>query len=621
MHRWIRLFAAVAAVVAVAAARNQAQAAPTVTLVLDASSAARGIMYVHETVPVTPGRCTLVYPKWIPGEHGPTGPLNDLAAIRISAGGNALDWRRDDVDMYAFHVTVPPGVQTLDVSFDVLMNAPHDVMSTLSLAIVNWNRALLYQDGVNSHDYQIKPSILLPAGWQYATALRDPVQTGNRVDFAVTPLEMLVDSPLDLGRFVKKWNLWQDGTAFVQLDAFADQPQDLDIPSDLLAAYKRVPAEAFAMYGSRHFYDYHALLTLSDSVDPQGIEHHQSSDDRADTGFLTDPDESLADGDLITHEFSHSWNGKYRRPADLTTPNFQVPMRTDLLWVYEGMNQYLGDLLSFRAGIREPKKYPEYLATEYADEDLESGRSTTPLIDLTTSAPYLYQALGSYDSIRRNSGDFYTEGELLWLDVDTIIRARSHGARSLDTFLHRFTAPPLTGPIVDTYTREQVERLLGEVEPYDWQAFFEKYVYHPTEHPPTDELERSGWKIVYTSAPNEFLEANGDGGVNGWYSFGASISAKGTVRDVRTNSPAWAAGLAPGMVIQAVAGQAFSGGAFRYALRATKGGSGSIPLIVSQSGWFQTLNLDYHGGILYPHLERIDGTPDMLGELAAPHAK
>jgi predicted metalloprotease with PDZ domain len=424
-----------------------------------------------------------------------------------------------------------------------------------------------------------------------------------------------------MGQFVKKWDLWRDGAAFVQLDAFADQPQDLDVPPELLAAYKRIPAEAFAMYGSRHFYDYHALLTLSDVVGEQGIEHHQSSDDRADTGFLTDPDESLAGGDLITHEFSHSWNGKYRRPDDLTTPNFQVAMRTDLLWVYEGMNQYLGDILSFRSGIREPKQYPEYLATVYASMDTESGRSTTPLIDLTTGAPYYYVARGDYSSIRRNSGDFYTEGELLWLDVDTIIRARSHGARSLDTFLHRFTSPAVTGPIVDTYTRAQVEQLLNEVEPYDWNAFFEKYVYHPVEHPPTDELERSGWKLVYTSHPNEFLQANDGGSIDAWYSYGATIGSKGTVRDVRTNSAAWAAGLAPGMVTQAVAGQTFSPGTMAYAIRRAKTDGGTIPLIVSQNGWFQTLTLDYHGGMVYPHLVRIDGVPDMLGEIAAPHAK
>ncbi|HEU5480007.1 MAG TPA: hypothetical protein VFU90_09255 [Candidatus Tumulicola sp.] len=596
-------------------------AAPApVTLVVDATQASRGILYAHERIPVTPGTLTLVYPKWIPGEHGPTGPLNDLAALRMSADGKPLDWRRDQVDLYAFHVNVPAGVQTLDVDFDVLLNAPDDEMATRSLAILNWNRALLYKDGVNSHDYFFKPSIELPDGWDYATALREPAKTGNRIDFAVTPLSMLVDSPLDLGRYVKKWDLWQAGSAFVQLDAFADYPQDLDIPAALLKAYERMPAEAFAMYGSRHFLDYHALLTLSDAIGFQGIEHHQSSDDRAPDDFLTDPEESTAGGDLITHEFSHSWNGKYRRPADLTTPNFQVPMRTDLLWVYEGMNQYLGDVLSFRTGIREPQKYPEYLANVYAGMDTESGRATTPLIDLTTGAPYYYEARGNYGSIRRDANDFYTEGELVWLDVDTIIRARSHGERSLDTFLHRFTEPSTTGPITQTYTRAQVERLLNEVEPYDWNAFFEKYVYQTSIHPPSDELERAGWRLVYTSKPNEFVQAEGHQ-LTHWYSYGANISTKGTVRDVRPDSPAWKAGLVPDMTILAVNGQEFDPDVLDYALAQAQHSMAPISLIVKQNGWYQTLSLNYHEGVRYPHLERIAGTPDMLSSIVAPHAK
>jgi predicted metalloprotease with PDZ domain len=593
------------------------------TVVLDASRAADGIMKVRERIPATAGSFTIVYPKWIPGEHGPTGPLNDLAALRISADGAPLDWRRDPNDLYAFHVDVPAGTQAIDAEFDVLMNASGDVMSSHSLAIVNWNRALLYQDGIDSHRYFVKPSIVLPPGWDFATALRGATQSGNRIDFAVTPLNMLVDSPLDLGRYVRKWNLWQEGSAFVQLDAFADHPQDLDIPASLLRAYRRVPDEAFALYGSRHFADYHALLTLSDAVGFQGIEHHQSSDDRAPDNFLTDPDESLSGGDLITHEFSHSWNGKYRRPADLTTPNFQVPQLTDLLWVYEGMNQYLGDLLSFRAGIREPKQYPEYLATVYSQMDTETGRATTPLIDLTTGAPYYYVAHGDYGAIRRNAGDFYTEGELVWLDVDTIIRERSRGARSLDTFLHRYAEPALTGPIVETYTRAEIETLLNQVEPYDWHAFFDKYVYQRSVHPPADELARAGWKFVYTEKPNAFITASqaDDPGITGWYSYGADLSAKGVVRDVREDSPAWRAGLAPGMHVLAVDNQEFSADVFEYGVKKAQHSSAPISLITSQTGWFQTLSLDYHDGIRYPHLERIEGTPDMLAAIMAPHAK
>jgi predicted metalloprotease with PDZ domain len=589
------------------------------TLVVDATRAGDGLLTVHERIPAVPGEFTIVYPKWIPGEHGPTGPLNDLAALRVSSDGQPLNWRRDTVEMYAFHVAVPKAAHAIDIDFDVLMNAPGDVTATHAVAILNWNRALLYQDGIDSHHYFVRASILLPPGWAFGTALRG-AQIGNRVDFAMTPLNMLVDSPLDMGRYVHKWTLWQDGPNFVEFDAFADRPQDLDIPPALLGAYKRLPAEAFAMYRSRHFADYHALLTLSDPIGFQGIEHHQSSDDRAEDDFLTDPSQTLSGGDLVPHEFSHSWNGKYRRPDDLTTPNYQVPQRTDLLWVYEGMNQYLGDLLSFRSGMREPRLFPEYMASVYADMDTETGRSTTPLIDLTTGAPYYYEARGSYGAIRRNANDFYSEGGLLWLDVDTIIRQRSHGARSLDTFLQRFTEPALTGPIVKPYTREQVEALLNDVEPYDWHAFFERYVYNVSPHPPEDELERAGWRFVYTAKPNEFLSAEGHG-VEGWFSYGADISDDGTVSDVREDSPAWRAGLSPGTRVLAVDNQQFSPDVWAYAIRRAQRSTAPISLIVSQTGWFQTLSLDYHGGMRYPHLERIEGTPDMLAAIAAPHAK
>jgi predicted metalloprotease with PDZ domain len=617
------IVAVMGVVLAFTPATPYATQAQPLTLSVDASLAARGIAYVHEVVPAKAGAMTLVYPKWIPGEHGPTGPLNNLTSIRIKAGATALDWRRDTVDLYAFHVDVPSGVDRLDVTFTVLMNAPGDTMSTHDVTVINWNRYILYQDGIDSHDYFVKPSLVLPAGWDFGTALRDPQRSGNTVSFAVTPLDQFIDSPLDMGAYVKKWTLWKGDGSYVELDTFAGRPQDLDVPDKVIAAYKRVPAEAFALYGSRHFADYHALLTLSDEIGFQGIEHHQSSDDRSPDDFLTNPQEALEGGDLVTHEFSHSWNGKYRRPADLTTPNFQVPEQTDLLWVYEGMNQYLGDLLSFRSGIRDYKDYPEYLASIYAEMDTETGRDTTPLIDLTSGAPYFFEARGDYHAIRRNANDFYTEGELLWLDADTIIRERSHGARSLDTFLHAYTLPALTGPIVKTYDRAQIEALLNETEPYDWHAFFEKYVYSVAVHPPTDELARSGWRLVYTTKPNTFVRV-GEAlrhSINAWYSIGATIANRsGRVTDVRENSAAWRAGLAVGETIQAIDGQAFDPDVFDYALTRAEHGGPPVTMVVSQDGWFTTLTIDYHDGPLYPHLERIANTPDMLEAIMKAHA-
>lgn len=592
------------------------------TLVLDARDVGRGLMTATMRIPVQPGEFTFVYPKWIPGEHGPTGPLGDISQIKVSAGGRPLEWRRDLVDMYAFHVAVPRGVDALDVQFTVLVNSPGDEMSTPNLAIVNWNRALFYQADTDSHHVYFKPSIILPQGWSYGTALPGPQQSGQRVDFAEVPLDVLVDSPLDCGRYYRHIELWRQGDAYQMLDVFADKPQDLDIPDDVIAEYKRMAPEAFAVYGSRHWSDYHSLLTLTDAIPFQGVEHHQSSDNRAPDDFMTNPKEQLADGDLLTHEFSHSWNGKYRRPQDLTTLNFQIPMRTDLLWVYEGMNQYLGDLLSFRTKIRQPGDYPEYLATLYARLANEPGRNTDPLVDTTTAAPYLYEAAGSYPSIRRTANDFYDEGELFWLDVDTLIREKTHGAKSLDTFLHLYSAPALTGPIVETYTRTDIERLLNEVLPYDWHAFIQRHVYEVAAMPPTGELARSGWRLIYTSRPNAFIEATEtlQHTNDQWYSYGFDLGKDDTVTDVREGSPAWDAGMAPGMKIAAVDGQAYTDDVLQYVSVQAEHSNGPTAFLVQQDGWYNTLEVDYHGGPKYPHLERLAGTPDMLAKIMAPHA-
>ncbi len=609
------------------AAEPNANATPYATrnhpeiLVLDARDAGRGLMTATMTIPVKPGPFTFVYPKWIPGEHAPSGPLADISQLKVSANGHPLTWRRDKVDLYAFHVDVPPGISSIGVRFTVLVNSPTP-MSTPNLAVVNWNRVLFYQNDTNSHHVYFKTSIILPKGWSYGTALPDPRQHGERIDFAEVPLNMLVDSPLDCGRYYKHIELWHSGKAYQMLDMFADKPQDLDIPASLLAKYKRMTPEALALYGARHWYDYHSLLVLSNKIGFEGIEHHQSSDDRAPDNFMTKPAEQLVAGDLLTHEFSHSWNGKYRRPYDLTTLNFQIPQKTDLLWVYEGMNQYLGDLLSFRMGIRKPDQYPEYLAMIYSEMASEPGRLTEPLIDTTTAAPYLYGARGSYPSIRRTAGDFYAEGELLWLDVDSIIREKTHGRKSLDTFLHLYAGPPDTGPITRTYTRADIEKLLNEVLPYDWHAFFQKHVYDIAARPPTREIERAGWRLVYTGKPNRFMQAQAKlfHMNNQWLTYGLKINKHNVVMDVREGSPAWKAGMAPGMKIQAVDGQAYTVKTFNYAMRQAEHLSAPTVFVVDQDGWYHSYAVSYHDGPRYPHLVRIPGRPDMLARIMAPHA-
>jgi predicted metalloprotease with PDZ domain len=603
-----------------ATAQAFATRANPMTLVLDARDAARGLMVSHMTIPVNGRALTLVYPKWIPGEHAPTGPLNNVSELRISANGRDVSWHRDTIDMYAFHVDVPPGTVRIAVDFTVLLNAPDDTMATPNVAIVNWNRDLFYQNDVNSHDYFVTPSILLPPRWNYGTALGGAHQHGDRVDFETVPLNMLVDSPLDMGRYSKHVLLWRDGDAAQWLDAFADKPHDLDFPASEVAAYRRMTPQALALYGSRHWNQYHALLTLSDAIGFEGIEHHQSSDNRAPANFMTDAKTQMDGGDLLTHEFSHSWNGKYRRPADLTTLNFQIPQQTDLLWVYEGMNQYLGDVLSFRTKIREPKTYPEYLANVYARMDAEPGRMTTPLIDTTTGAPYFYQTNGDYRSLRRSAGDFYTEGHLIWLAADLIIRRQTGGRKTLDDFEHLFTQPSLTGPITKTYTREDVEALLNEVAPYDWHAFFQRYVYETAPHPPYDDIERAGWRLVYSRTPNEYIAAGeaSDHSVDLWYSIGLRIKAEGVIEDVRKGSPAWSAGLAPGGKITAVNGLQYDADVLDSAISDAQHDGGPIGLLVNDGGRYATHAVRYQGGLRYPHLVRISRTPDVLSKIVAP---
>jgi predicted metalloprotease with PDZ domain len=605
-----------------AGAVSFATAAHPMTLVLDARDAARGLMFAHLEIPARPGPFTLVYPKWIPGEHGPTGPLNDLAALHISANGRTLSWERDLLDMYAFHIDVPPGAATLDVDFDVLLNAPpDDVMASNHTAVVNWNRDLLYQQDTNSAEVFVRPSIILPDGWDFGTALPVARRSGTRVDFAEVTLRTLVDSPLDLGRYAKHIRLWSNGQSVTILDVFADDPESLDLSAKQINPYRRLVPEALAMYGARHWNNYHALLTLSDVIPGQGIEHHESSDNRAESDFFSNDQKLLQEADLIPHEFSHSWNGKYRRPADLTTANFQIPMKTDLLWVYEGLNQYLGDVLSFRSGLRAAKAYPDLVAGLYATLDTEPGRAEDPLVDTATAAPYLYEARGDYFSLRRSAGDFYSEGELLWLDVDTIIRQRSGGRKSLDDFLHAYAGPPNTGPMVVPYTREDIERLLNGVTPYDWHGFFQRHVYEVALHPPQNEFARAGWRFAYTSEPNIF-ESHSENHYSGlWFSLGMDLSNEGRVGDVREAGPAWNAGIAPGMKIIAVNGRALTPEVLTAAIKSAQSSSAPIALLVNDEDWFRTYALDYHGGLRYPHLVRIAGRPDMLAKIVAPHAK
>jgi predicted metalloprotease with PDZ domain len=600
------------------------------TVTLDERTAPRGFAYTHMTIPVQPGPFTLDYPEWIPGEHGPTGPLNDLSELRISANGQSIAWQRDQVDLYAFHVVVPPGVTSLDVDFTVLINRPNNFvdgnLATREIMVGNWNRYLLYQRNVDNTKYFVTAKLILPPGWSYASALPLAAKNGDEVDFKTVSLETLVDSPTDSGRYALHVPAWTDGKAHAYIDVFADHPEDLVFPPKELAAYECMfPAEV-SLYGGRHWDVYHAELTLSDLIPGQGIEHHQSSDDRASDDFITNLDNQLAGGDLVTHELSHSWNGKYRRPFDLQQPDFNdpYPEHTELLWQYEGMNQYMGDLIAFRCGIKgKASDYPEYFASIYAQMASESGRRTTPIIDLTTGAPYYYaDAGGDYGTLRRGSGDFYTEGELMWLDVDTILRQLTHGKKSIDDYVKVF-AGGTSSPRVVTYTREDLEHYLGEVAPYDWHGFFEKYVYSIAPEPPTDEIARAGYRYVLSDKPNRYLANLEKLGkfVDTFLSAGIIVDKDGKIVELREDSPAWDAGLGVNETIVAIDGRQYTPDAWRAAVKATATSTAPLSLLVDHDGHYEDVTLQYRGGLKYPHLVRIPGTTDMLSDIVKPYVR
>ena len=594
-----------------------------ITLSVDATEAPRKIFHARMTIPVTAGPLTLVYPKWIPGEHGPTGPIINLAGLKFVGSGKTIPWRRDDVEMYAFHLDVPAGVKELEASLDFLSPTfaggfTAGASTTSHLAIVTWNQLVLYPDGANVADVTFKPTLSLPAGWKYGTSLSVAKQATNKIDFAPVSLERLVDSPVLAGEYFLVIPLAANPEN--EIDIAADDQSDLAISPELTTALKRVVSEAVTLFGATHYTHYHFLLTLSDHTAHFGLEHHESNDSRVGERALVD--EALRDVSLgvLPHEFVHSWNGKYRRPAGLTTPNYQEPMKGELLWVYEGLTEYLGNLLSARSGLWTPQQYRDQLAEVAGDLDHKPGRMTRPLIDTTIAAQLLYNAPEEWTSIRR-SVDFYDEGWLVWLDVDTKIRELTNGAKSLDDFCKRFHGAPSTSPMVKTYTFDDVVATLNEVAPFDWRNFLLTRLNSTDVHAPLGGIERSGWKLAYQATPNGYLQdlQQVRQGAELGYSIGLRLSSEGRIGDVIEGSPAAKAGIGPGMKVVAVNGKAYSAEMLREAIKATTDPKQRrIDLLIDNEGHVENHPVVYGEGEKYPVLERDAAKADVLSKIIAP---
>jgi predicted metalloprotease with PDZ domain len=612
---------------ALAAPRAQAPAPEarvtgTITLALDARETPRKLLHARETLNVTPGSLTLVYPKWLPGEHSPDGPIDDLVGLNFTAGGRSIPWRRDPVDVFAFHVDIPQGINRLDVLFDFLAAIGQAGFSSASsdtahLGIYSWNQVLLYPKGARTDDVMFRASMELPAGWKFGTALPVASQNGATVDFQPVSLTMLVDSPIVAGEYLRVVPLDGNSSRPVEAVLVGDTAASVDISSDLTAKWKRLVQEADAMFGARHYNNYRFLLTLSDRVAHFGLEHHQSNDSRVPENSLTQQN-SIG---VVAHEYVHSWNGKYRRPAGLATPDFQQPMLGDLLWVYEGLTQYLGYVLAERSGIWSESYYKERLAQIAAFLDNEPGRRWRPLADTTTAAQLLYFAPGQWTAYRRST-DFYDEGWLIWLDVDTAIRELTHGQKSIDDFCHLFHGGESGAPTVKPYTLDDLVAALNQVAPHDWKAFLGSRIYQVTPRAPLDGITRSGWRLVYTDAKNEFIKTGDGERVDATFSIGLRLRARdGVVNDVTIDSAAGKVGIGPGMQILAVNGLRYSADVLRNAINESKSASSPMTIEFQNDDVVKTVSIDYHGGMREPHLERDAAKPDMLAQILAARAK
>ena len=605
------------------AAHQPQKISGTITLTVDASEAPRKILHAKEEIPVTAGPLTLVYPKWIPGEHEPSGPVEDLAGLKFTAGGKTIAWRRDDVDMYAIHLDIPQGATTLEVALDYLEPVTERGFSgaasaTEKMTVVSWNTVLLYPQGMAATDVTFAPRLRLPAGWKFGSAL-EPANQGETIEFAPVSLYTLVDSPVIAGQYFRAVPLAPTEKIRHQIDVAADSEAALAIVPKLQKGYTNLVLETGALYGARHYRHYDFLLSLSDHVAHFGLEHHESSDDRLGERYLIDEPEVTLGAGLFPHEFTHSWNGKYRRPAGLATPDYQQPMKGELLWVYEGLTQYLGYILTARSELYTPEEYREHLATTAAYLDTEPGRTWRPLEDTAVAAQLLYGAREAWSSWRR-SVDYYPEGDLLWLDVDVTIRQITKGQKSLNDFCKLFYSGDSGKPELKPYNFDDLVAALNQVAPYDWKTFLQERVNAVRPHAPLGGIENGGWKLVFTETPGELEKAEESTYkvVDLTYSLGLSLTEEGKVRDVIAGHPAAQAGVGPGMKIVAVNGKKFSREVIHDAIKAAKGGKQPIELLISNDDYYRTVPVNYHDGEKYPSLVRDESKPDVVSEIIKP---
>ena len=592
----------------------------TIVLNVDATDLSQQIFRMHMTIPVQPGPLTLLYPQWLPANHGPNGPITQLAGLKFTANGRPVAWTRDPLQVYAFHLTVPEGATSLEGEYQYL--SPLDtgqgrITMTDDILGVQWISTTLYPAGYVARGINVQANLKLPAGWQYATALETDNRAGDEVHFRTSDLETLMDSPLFAGRYSKRFELDPDGKVRVTLNVFADSPESLEAKPDQIAAHRALVQQAYKLYGSHHYDHYDFLFALSDEFGGIGREHHQSSENGVKPGYFTDWSKSEAGRDLLPHEYTHSWNGKFRRPAGQNVPNFNTPMDNELLWVYEGQTQYWGNVLAARSGLVSLAGARDALAASAARYDSVTGRAWRTVQD-TVYDPIMNARRPLGWPNWQRSEDYYVEGMLIWLDVDTRIRELSGEKRSLDDFARAFYGVNDGSHLPAFYTFDDVVATLNKVQPYDWAAFLRTKLDGHGPGAPLDGLARAGWKLVYTDTPTDYLKAVDDRNkvLDLTYSLGFTVAQDGAIRNVVWDGIGFRAGLAANTTVMAVNDRVYKPELLKAAIRDAKDGQ-PIRLLVKKGNVLRTIALDYRDGLRYPRLERIPGTKDRLEEIFA----
>jgi predicted metalloprotease with PDZ domain len=592
----------------------------TIQLTVDATDVTRGIFRIRERVPVTgAGDLVLLYPKWIPGGHTPRGDINKVAGFKFTANGQPLEWQRDTIDVTAFHVKVPAGATAVDAEFQYVTPTTGNqgrIVATPDMASIQWISNSLYPAGYYVRQIPVQASVIVPQGWQVATALRPSGQTGNRIDYPVTSYEILLDSPLIAGAHYRQIPLSDD----VFLDVIADTAAELDAKPEQIAAHKRLVEQAVKLFGAEHYDHYNFLLTISDYLGGIGLEHHRSSEDGVDRGYFTDWSNKLRDRNLLPHEYTHSWNGKYRRGADLWTPDYRTPMQDSLLWVYEGQTQFWGYVLGARSGMLSKEDTLGALASTAATYGYGTpGRTWRPLVDTTNDPIIAARSPQAWRSWQR-SEDYYSEGLLIWTDVDRIIRQQSRGKKSLDDFARAFFGMRNRDYGELTYTFDHVVNTLNAVQPYDWAGYLQKRVLDIAASPPLEGITMGGYKLVFRDEPTAWIKSGEKEGKNNdlTYSGGFVVGNDGKITTVIWDSPAFNSGMTVGSELLAVNGRKFDGDGLKSAIKAAKDTKEPVKLLVKSGEVYRTADLDWHGGLRYPRLEKVGKGQGTLDALLAP---